>query len=257
MHAFAVACTFVAGLAFCWAGWSRWRALADGRPAGDGWWWAGIAALSAGLGLAIADPAHRGFAFGCLALWAGVVTVFFAGRFLTAPSRRLLLLPPGAVAVLLAVAGLMPRDPGQPVGHWLVWTHVGLMALHLAAALTAGAAALLWLVAAGQLRAAAPRALRLPSLPTCERLAERALVVATALLLGGLATGGAAFHAARPIALGHPTVVLGVLTLALMATALGLHLAGRLRRRSLALAAVACAAASAIASLSQVLVAHG
>src|SRR5204862_209152 len=81
----------------------------------------------------------------------------------------------------------------------------------------------MYLTAVRQLKSPSPRTLRLPSLPLLERLTERSLVVATALLMGGLATGGAAMQLSRSISLAQPSIILALMTMALLVLVLALR----------------------------------
>lgn len=267
MHHTAVVLVAAAGLCYCIAAVLRWRAMAvsdeDRRSAHLIPLWVGLALHTAGLVLSLLDPERRDFAYGVLAVWAAVAALFFVSRYLASPSRAILVLPVGAMAVLVAMAGLAgpapDPTPDKPAGQliWIVRVHVVFMAAHLAGMLLAGAAGGMWLVAANQLRSPSPRALRLPSLPAIERLAERSLVVATALLLAGLATGGAAMQQGGGLHMGQPSIALSLLTMVLLVAALALRATGRLNRRGTALAAVAIMLVAAMGGLSQLVVKHG
>lgn len=261
LHAAAVSLTAAAGVAYLWAARRQWLRLGDEdpQPADGRWWWIGLALQSAGLLISLCDTGHRSFAYGALAGWAAVAAIMFAGRFLAAPARLLLALPVGAMILLVAIAGFAPlgSPPEDGAGSWISRIHAGFMASHLAAVAAAGAAGALYLVSATRLKAGDPRATRLPSLPVLERLVERGLVWGTALLTGGLATGGAAIRVSQTFQLLHPTALLGLVECLLLAAVLGLHRANRLSRRALALAAIACLAVAVLGTISQVVVAHG
>lgn len=259
LHFVAVVLTAVAGLGYVWAARIQWLRLGSDDERSNGrWWWLSFAAQSAGLALGLIDGNFRGFAYGALAGWAGVAAVLYAGRFLAASNRVLLALPLGAVVLLVAVAGTAtigaPPDEGAT---WIVRVHAGFMAAHLAALVVGGAAAGLYLIASARLKSADPRATRLPTLPVLERLLERGLVWGAALLTGGLATGGAAIRITHGFQLLHPTALLGLAEITLLAAVLASHRARRLSRRALALAAVACLAVALLATLSQVVIQHG
>ncbi len=238
----------LAGLAYCAAAWARWRAMA--RPVGDAeappavsappWLWLGFAAHTVALVLALFLPGGRDFAYVVLAAWAAVAALAFARGFLNDPSRSLLALPVGAMALLVAMvaAGSGPAPTPGPITGAVIVLHIVFMVAYLAAALVAGAAGGLYLVAGRQLKSASRRAFALPALPALERVNERAMVLATALLLGGLATGGAAIEQAPGFRLAHPTALLGLLTMAILVAFLALRLAGRLNGSRLAFAAV-------------------
>lgn len=260
LYVIAVVLTAGAGAAFLWAACRQWLRLSRAMPASDGrWWWIGLALQSAGLAISLIDQGHRSFAYGALAGWSTVAAMIFASRFLAAPARLLLALPLGAVVLLVAIAGTasIGTPPEDGAGSWISRLHAGFMAAHLAAVAAAGAAAGLYLLSAGRLKAGDPRATRLPSLPVLERLVERGLIWGTALLTGGLATGGAAIRVSQTFQLLHPTALLGLAEILLLATVLGLHRANRLSRRALSLAAVACLSVAVIGTLSQVVIAHG
>lgn len=257
----AVGLTAAAGLGYLLAARIQWRRLREATDAADDgrWWWIAFAAQSAALAVSLLDPGHRAFAYGALAAWAGVAAVLFAGRFLNAPSRLLFALPLGAVALLIAVAGTasLGAPPEDGTGSWISRVHIGFMAANLAAIVVAGAAGGLYVLAAARLKSADPRATRLPTLPVLERLIERGLIWGTALLIGGLATGGAAMRVSQTFRLVHPTALLGLAGFVLLVTVLALHRTHRLSRRSLALAAVACLAVAVLGTLSQIVIAHG
>lgn len=221
--------------------------------------WVGLAFHTASLVLSLLDPTRRDFAYAVLAVWAAFAGLFFVNRYLASPSRAILVLPVGAMALLVAMAGFAGPAPAKAPTEmlWIVRLHVAFMASHLAAMLLAGAAGGMWLVAANQLRSPSPRALRLPSLPVVERLAERSLVVATALLLGGLATGGAAMQQSAGVNMGKPSIVIALLTMVLLVAALAARATGRLSRRGVAIAAVGTMVVAAIGALSQLVVTHG
>lgn len=263
MHLTAVILLAAAGLCYCAAAVVRWLLTASSderRPAHLLPLWIGLTLHSVALVLSLLDDGQRGFSYGVLAVWAAVASLFFVSRYLASPSRTILVLPMGGMALLVAMAAL--TSPGQrvePVAEmaWIVRLHVGFMAAHLAMMLMAGAAGGLYLLAAAQLKSPSPRALRLPSLPRLERLTERGLVIATALLLGGLATGGAAMQLARSISLTQPSIVLAMITMVLLLVTLSLRATGVLTRRGAAHAALACMLIAALGAFSQVVKAHG
>lgn len=260
LHLISATLTAGAGAAYLWAARRQWLRL--GREAGrsDGrWWWIAFAMQSIGLLVSLVDSGHRSFAYGALASWAAVAAVLFAGRYLAAPSRLLMALPLGAVVLLVAIAGVasIGAPPEQGTGTWISRLHIAFMATHLAALVAAGAAGALYLLAVGRLKNGDPLATRLPTLPTLDRLTERGLVWGTALLTGGLAIGGAAARVSQSFQLLHPTALLGLAEIALLAAVLAVHGANRLSRRALALAALACLAVAVLGTLSQIVVAHG
>jgi hypothetical protein len=263
VHFAAIVLIAAAGCCYCAAALLRWRLMgkADAPQPGYLWpMWAGMALHTASLVLSLLDTGEQDFAYGVLGVWAGVASLLFVSRYLAVPSRGVLALPVGGMALLVAMAELTGPVHLPPAGaptHWISIVHGVFMALHLAVMALAGAAGGLWLVAARQLKSPSVRALRLPNLPLLERLCERSLVVGTALLLGGLATGGAAMQLSRSISLAHPTIVLALVTMALLVMTLALRAANALSRRGIAVAAVAAMALAALGSVSQLVARHG
>jgi hypothetical protein len=262
VHYLSIVLVALAGCCFCAAAALRWRLM--GRvdaPQPKHIWpmWMGMTLLTASLVLSLCDQAEADYSYGVLGVWAGVASLLFVSRYLAVPSRGVLALPIGGMALLVAMAGL--AGPGAhapaPGGHWISKVHALFMALQLAAIVLSGAAGGLYLVAARQLKSPTVRALRLPSLPLLERLTERSLVVATALLLVGLATGGAALQLARSISLAHPTILLSLATMAVLVATLALKAAGSINRRGVAVAAVAAMALAALGAVSQLVSTHG
>ncbi len=271
MHLLAIVLSALAGLVYCSAGVLRWRRMAVPEDTASSprlpltaLLWAGFAAHSAALVIALCDAQHLDFAFGVLGGWAAVAALIFAGRFLTAPNRGLLLLPVGCMGLIVAVAAIpdehLLRDGHTPA---VVLAHIAFMSLHLAAMLIAGGAGGLWLLGVRQVKSASARAFRLPPLPLLERLTARSLVIAAALLMGGLVTGAAALHYQASVpgraawTLLHPTFVIPILNLALLVAVLGARGAQGLGRRGLAWAALLAMAIAAIGQVSLQLVAHG
>ncbi len=263
MHTAAVILVALAGICYCAAALVRWRqmAVSDDRRLSHVVLYIGLALHSISLIISILDTEEQGFAYGVLAVWAAVAGLFFASRYLASPSRTILVLPVGGMALLVAMSSLIdpPAASGMKPGEmgWITQVHIGFMALHLAVMLVAGSAGGMYLVAARQLKSPSPRALRLPSLPVLEKLTERGLVIATALLLGGLATGGAAMQLTRSVNLAQPSIILALLTMALLIIALALRATTHLNRRGIAMAAVAAMLIAALGSFSQLVVTHG
>ncbi len=263
MHLIAIILIAAAGCCYCTAALLRWRLMgkADAPQPGYLWpMWAGMALHTASLALSLVDTGEQDFAYGVLGVWAGVASLLFVSRYLAMPSRGVLALPVGGMALLVAMAELAGPAHAPPVGapaHWISIVHAVFMSLHLAVMVLAGAAGGLYLVSARQLKSPSVRALRLPNLPLLERLCERSLVVGTALLLGGLATGGAAMQLSRVISLAHPTIVLALLTMAVLVAVLALRAANRLSRRGIAIAAVATMLLAALGAVSQLVAPHG
>jgi hypothetical protein len=264
MHYLAIVLLAAAGISYCASAIARWRRLATPGEGGGHLWlvWVGLALHTVGLVVSFADRANPDFTYGVLGVWAAVASLFFLQRFLVMPSRWLLVLPLGGMAILLAMAalagGALPHaqtaNQKMPL---IVTVHIIFMATHLAASLLAGAAGGLYLLAGRQLKSAKPSAFKLPNLPLLENLTERGLIVATALLIGGLATGGAAIQLSPGFSLMHPTALLGLVNMTLMIVALGARAANRFGRRAVAWAAIACLLINACVSVSQLVVRHG
>jgi len=259
MHYAAVILVAFAGGCCCWSAWRWWRVAGrsgqeSARPV---WLFTGVAALAAGLVLSLIDGTHPAFTHGVIGVWACLGSLVFLRRYLTAPSRKLLLLPAGGMAILLAMAALAPApEAAQSSGPILV-LHILFMTLALGAHLVSAGSGLLYLLAARSLKEGAIHALRMPSLPNLDRLCERALVVATGLLLGGLATGGVAMSTSDSFRVTHPASILALLDMAVLLSALAFRLAGRLGRRSMALTALVTAILLGLATASFVVLRHG
>ena len=268
MHLLAVILIAGAGLCYCAAAVLRWRQMGrqDDPRAGYLWpVWVGLGLHTASMILSLLEPGERDFAYGVLGVWAAVASLLFFNRYLAVPSRSLLVLPVGGMALLVAMSALAGPPPGPvhdplpaPSGTPLiVLVHVVFMSAHLACMLVSGASGGLYLLAAKQLKSPSVRALRLPALPPLERFTERTLVAATALLLGGLATGGAAMQLSRMVSIGSPTIVLALLTMVLLVVVLALRAAARISRRGIALTAVVCMLVAALGAVSQLVAKHG
>jgi ABC-type uncharacterized transport system permease subunit len=262
VHLTAIILIAAAGLCYVAAAVLRWRQMAvsdERRSAHLIPLWLGLTLHSVSLVLSLVNPGQRDFAYAVLGVWAAVASLFFVSRYLASPSRTILVLPVGGMALLVAMAELASGDNAPTTGatSWITRVHVGFMVLHLAVILLSGAAGGMYLTAVRQLKSSSPRALRLPSLPLLERLTERTLVIATALLMGGLATGGAAMQLTRSISLAQPSIVLALITMVLLVLVLALRSSGHLNRRGIALGAVAAMLVAALGSISQLVVAHG
>ncbi len=262
MHQLAVILVACAGIGYCAAAVQRWRLIgrsgeiAQSRlPA----LWLGFAAHTAGLVIAFCiRPLDRDLLYAILGVWAGVASLLFATRYIAGPSRGLLALPVGCMALLVAMTSQAGGEQLHAEGGGAIGiVHGGFMAAYLAAVLVAGATAGLYVIAARQLRSASVRALKLPELPTLERLTERSLIVATALLMGGVATGGAAMEHAHGFSLAHPTTLIALVSLGIMVLVLAVHAAQRLSRRGFAIATIGCMALGASSLLSLLVTAHG
>jgi len=261
MHTTAVILVAAAGLAFCLAAVMRWRQLTVGRSErGSSLYpvWTGLGLLSAALVVSLVEGRHIGFLYGVIGSWAALASVFFLARFLTLPSRGLLVLPIGGMALLVAMAQMAghlaagsPPSEEALAPRWMTLVHVGFMATHLAAVLVTGAAGMLWLITRHQLKAAAPSALRMPSLPLSARIVRTGLVVSAALLIGGLATGGVALQGNEDFSLLHGTPLLGLVAMGLLVVLLALSVSRGSHTRSMAWGAlvVVVVTASSVVSL--------
>ena len=262
MHLTAIILVAAAGVCYVIAALVRWRQMAvsdDRRSAHLIPLWLGLGLHTVSLVLSLVNPGQRDFAYGVLAVWAAVAGLFFVSRYLASPSRTILVLPVGGMALLVAMAELASGEspPSSGATPWITRVHVAFMALHLAVMLVSGAAGGMYLTAVRQLKSPSPRALRLPSLPLLERLTERSLVIATALLMGGLATGSAAMQLSRNVSLGKPSIVLALMTMAVLVLILALRSTGHLNRRGVALGAVWAMLIAALGAVSQLVGTHG
>ena len=243
MHLLALIAVTLAGLAFCSAALLRWRNLQKDDVDPHRWvWpvWLGILFLTVGLVFAFLDGQHPSFRFGVLVSWVAIATIFFVSRYLTLPSRGLLVLPVGGMALLVALTGLAEKfqvqevrsdEDGMPA---ILIIHILFMTCHMAAMLASGAAGGTYLLTSRKLKTSVDAALRLPSLSTLERLCERALVIATALLIGGLVTGASAMRLSEHFSLTSWPAISGMVSMAALVIMLALRLAGKLTRRYLA-----------------------
>jgi hypothetical protein len=262
VHQLALFSLAIAGFAYCAAAVRRWSGLVaePGTSAPLVGWLLGLGfgALTVALVSSLLEGGSRDFAYAVLGGWAATAALHFALGFLAAPTRGLLVLPVGCLALLLALAGLAePAPVSEASSRAVVILHSVCMAVHLAVALVAGGAGGLYLLAVRQLKRASPRAFRLPPLPLLERVSERALVIAMALLMAGLATGGAAITASHAIRLSHPSVVIAFVSLTLLVVMFALRLAGHVGRRGMALLAVQTMVLAALSAVGLQVVAHG
>jgi hypothetical protein len=249
MHALAVLLIALAGALYCLAAWQRWRSLAGPRTDADDasqhqapLLWLGFALHSASLVAALIDRSARDFCYVVLGVWAGIAALLFASRFIAGPSRGLLVLPIGCAALLVAMASVAGH-PQRGGGHGAIGlVHAGFMSGYLAALLVAGSSGILYLIASRQLKSASTRAFRLPALPEIGRLTERSVVVSTAMLMAGVATGGAAMEQAGAIHLAQPAIAIALINLAVLVLVLGARAAHRLGQRGQARAATLCLA---------------
>ena len=261
MHLTAVVLIALGGLCYCLVALRRLFVLRLVNNVAERPWlvWIGMALHSVGLVVSLIDHEHPDFAHAVLGSWAALASLLFLTRFLASPSRGLLVLPVGGMVLLLAVAGLAvkPRDPVDGHTSVIVVVHILFMTFQLAAAVLAGASAFVYLLAVKQLKAAQAGTFTLPNLSKLDHLFERSLVLSTALLIGGLATGGAAMRVSGTFSLAHPASVLSLINMGVLILSFSLRLAGRLGRRGLAVSALASMAIAAIATASLIVNRHG
>lgn len=253
MHVLALAAIALAGCAYCLAAWRSWRALGgQGAPdapeamppgpahGGEALLGIAVAAHSLAVVAAFADRTHPEILDCVLGAWAAMAAALFIRSAAGGSIRALLALPMGGAALLIAGAGLAAPPVHTHTGSAVTILHAVCMSAYLAAVLVAGAGGLLYLLAARQLRTATVRGFRLPALPTLDRLTERGLAVAAALLLAGVATGGIALHATHSGSVIQPTILIALVNLAVLVAVLLGRITRRLAHRTLAGAAVVC-----------------
>lgn len=253
MRAAALILVFLAGLALCIGGCVRLVQVIRRRDGGPGrsWLgfvWASMLLLTGALLATIVDGRHLAFICAVLGAWSALASALFLARFMTGPSLSLLALPAGAVALLVAPAWGTGRVGGVSAGEdlaiseggWIVWLHVLFMSTHIAAALVTAASAAIWTVTRRHLKQASATAFHMPALPRLELVIERGLIVAAALLIGGLATGGAAAAGSgTQFDLWHTTPILALVDMALLMVVLAMHATQRLNRSSMRWGAMA------------------
>lgn len=262
VHIIALIALILAGAVYCGAALQRWRGLgaAPGVATRSVGWLLGLGfgGLTVALVASLLENGAHDFAYAVLGVWSATAALHFALGFLAGPTRVLLVLPIGCMAILLAMAGLVrPHAVEQSSAQAMVILHSVCMATHLAVALVAGGAGGLYLVAVRQLKRASARAFRLPPLPLLEKVTERGLIIATALLMAGLATGGAAIASSHSISLAHPSVIIAFVNLLLLVALFSLRLANRIGRRGMALVAVQTMVLAALSTIGLQVVAHG
>ena len=205
--------------------------------------WVGIIAHSAALACALVEGQHREFTYAVVGSWAGIASMFFLLRFLHLRSRDVLLLPAAGVVLLVVLAtgaGHLTdvRHGSDDTRNWVTWLHIGFMSLHFAAMIVAVSASGIWYSTRRKLKRVGPGVLELPSLPRIERLIEWGLIVAAALMIGGLSTGGVAISSSPDFQLTHPTPILGILEMVILVALLAANLTGHMRPRVFARGAI-------------------
>jgi hypothetical protein len=231
----------LAGAGYLAAALWRWRSLATtDRPPGRWLLWSAVGFHALAVVLILSVNQHYDLAFAAGGSLGAALVALLLTRLQGPQTPGLLLAPVGLMALVVAGAALVDQpEPGlktvDPAGRSVVFfVHVVFMTANLAAALISGAAAALYLVASRQLKAPSPRALRLPGLPQSALIAERALAVALITLLGGVVAGGVAIGPDHAFTAFHPTVVLAVVSIVLMAAVIILRATRRLGARGLA-----------------------
>ena len=246
MHFAAVILLGVAGCLFCVAAFVYWRRLtssADGKDAVS-MTIVGIAmtALSAALILSMIDQSEREFTYAVLSTWAAVGAMLFIKRFLSMPSRSLLMVPMGAMALMIAVVSVMDPPAAESAAKealpFVTLIHIIFMSLFLVAALVAGAASMAYFIADRQLRSATERAFKLPSLPSLRSMTFVSLVIACAVLCAGLATGAAATTYVEAFNYAHPIVIISIVDVIILLILLFLEVTRGLGQRTLSIMAI-------------------
>ncbi|MFW5845024.1 MAG: hypothetical protein ACOCXJ_02240 [Planctomycetota bacterium] len=248
MHTAAVILMILAGLCCCAAAVLRWSLLArhhDDRghpsPAANIFLWLGIGLLTGSVVAGLIDGQHLRFLYGAVAAWSALASLIFLTGFLAMPTPTLLTLPVGGMALLVALlAGL--EQPDRSLADELSWItalHVLFVSAFSATLLISAAAGGLYLIAARQLKAGTTRSLRLPSLALLQQVTYIGLVIAVALLIGGVSTGGAAMRLRGDFVLLSPVPVLTLVDLGLLTALLAWHITRGLGGRGLATASLA------------------
>lgn len=228
----------LAGICYICAAIVRWRGLARDQQAPRP-----IALLLGGLlahvlatAMSFAVGGGGDFTFAALGSLLAALAMLVGTRFLSVHSPGLLLLPVGIMAVLVALFALVDssrfgREADQR--SLVFYVHIIFMSANLAAGLLASAAAGMFLVVSRQLKAASQRALRLPQLPPLAILCQRSLLLALAMLVGGMVSGAVAIDPESGFTALHPTVLLAVVTMIVIAILLFVHASERISHRSL------------------------
>lgn len=199
----------------------------------------GMLALSLSVLCSLLDGSDNEFSFVLLSMWSAVAAILFVKRFLSMPSRGLMVLPIGAVALMCAVVAFTGDVPTQeeqasslaPV----VIVHIIFMSLNMATILVASSAAIGYFYSDRQLRLASPRAFQLPSLPSLKKVTDVMIVSATATLFAGMATGAAASTYSEHFNYAHPVVILCLLNLVFLLVTLFCEATSRIGQRRLSI----------------------
>ncbi|TVR39297.1 MAG: hypothetical protein EA402_14830 [Planctomycetota bacterium] len=234
----------LAGLAYISAALIRWRDLARASNPKRPWGLLilGIVAHLASCLISFLFSGGADFAYASLGSLLAALAMLIGTRFMSLSSPGLLLLPVGVMAIVVAVFALIDRSHlGRNMDQrsLVFYVHIIFMAANMAAILLAAASAGMYLVVSRQLKAASNRALRLPQLPPLGALAQRSLLVALAMLLGGMVSGAVAIGPESHFSLFHPTIILAGLALLMVTIALLARASQRISDRGLCWATLA------------------
>ncbi|TVR07597.1 MAG: hypothetical protein EA401_14735 [Planctomycetota bacterium] len=238
MDQFKVWLLALAGLCYVIAAVLRWRALAQDAHAPRPWLLlaTGITAHVCATIMAVASSGAADFTYAALGSLLAALAMLVGTRFMAVHTPGLLLLPVGIMACLVAVFAAVDRSylsDDIEQRSLLFYVHIIFMSANLAAMLLASAAAGLYLAVSWQLKAASHRALRLPQLPPLAHLAQRSLLVALAMQLGGVVSGAVAIHPESDFSPWHPTVILACVAIIVMLFLLSVHALQRIGWRGL------------------------
>lgn len=228
----------LAGLCYVIAAVVRWRSLAQDAHAPRPWalLTLGVTAHVIATVMAVVTSGAADFTYAALGSLLAALAMLVGTRFMAVHTPGLLLLPVGIMACLVAAFAAVDRSrlsDDIEQRSLLFYVHIIFMSANLAAMLLASAAAGLYLAVSWQLKAASHRALRLPQLPPLATLAQRSLLLALAMQLGGMVSGAVAIHPESNFSPWHPTVVLAGVAIVLMVALLALRAAQRLGWRGL------------------------
>lgn len=248
----------IAGCLFCLAALVYWRRIAQSREVSDSRSMlivgVGMVTLTVALVLSLIDHSRRDFTFAVLSCWSAVAAILFVKRFLAMPSRGLLVLPIGAIAIMLAVLSVIdqPQRPasGDDALPVIVLIHILFMVFYLAANLVGASAAVCFFIADRQLKSASERAFKLPSLPSLRRVTVAGLVASCATLFAGLVTGSAAVTLVEEFDYTHPIIITSIVSMVLLIVLLFLDVKRGLNQRALSIASLLILLLTVIAMVS-------
>ncbi|NRA36626.1 MAG: hypothetical protein HRU15_00660 [Planctomycetes bacterium] len=244
MHSISIVLLALSGIFFCLSAAVYWRRMvADKKQdlismliVG-----CGMSALTLSVICSLIDNSDHEFSFILLSIWSAVAAILFVKRFLMMPSRGLLVLPVGAVALMCAVISLVEKNkPDLTAGAdeslaLVVIVHIIFMSLNMASILVAASAAIAYFYSDRQLHLASPRAFELPSLPSLKKVTLVMLVCASAFLFAGMATGAAATTYSESFDYVHPVVVLSLINLLYLLVILFYEATSRIGQRRLSI----------------------